>query len=91
MLQKEHFFQFVNFFYICQLFFFIIYTSYYIKKFHAFTAKKNYTTRRFFCTQVKVFTVPLCARRSFNCRGRRGGRSPWAVVAGGVRGLMDRD
>ena len=26
------------------------------KKLHAFTAKKNYTTRRFFCTRLAFFT-----------------------------------
>ena len=36
--------------------FFIIYTTYRKKKLHAFTAKKNYTTRRFFCTRLTFFT-----------------------------------
>ena len=53
VLQRLHFFQFFNFFYI-------IYTAYRKKKLHAFTAKKNYTTRRFFHTRLTFFTkTPL--------------------------------
>ena len=37
-------------------FFFIIHTTYRKKKLHACTAKKNYTTRRFFCTQLTFIT-----------------------------------
>ena len=46
VLQRLHFFQF--------FIFFIIYMIY--RKLHAFTAKKNHTTRRFFCTRLTFFT-----------------------------------
>ena len=62
VLQRLHFFQFFNFFYNLHdlpqkkiQFFFIIHTTYQ-KKLHAFTAKKNYMTKQFFCTRLTFFS-----------------------------------
>ena len=64
VLQRLHFFQFFNFF--------MIWTTYCKKKFYTYLPqkkfdfffiihktyrKKNYTNRRFFCTQLTFFTV----------------------------------
>ena len=65
-------------------FFNIIHTTYHKKKLHAFTAKKNYTTRRFFCTHLTFFTP-------WRCRCRFGGGMGWPSCAQRKCGGHPRD
>ena len=96
VLQRLHFFQFVNFFYnlhdlrqkkITRLYrkkefkFFIVHTTYRKKK-YTHLPQKNYTTRRFFCTRLTFFIGYNRAYRALQAQQKRTGQAKarWGVA-----------